>query len=91
MLGIGFHSFIDGFIYSITVAVSVFTGLLTATGMALDAFPEGMIPCLLLALAGFSEKSSFLPAFLTAAITTPAGIVVSYPSIASPRRFSVRF
>jgi zinc and cadmium transporter len=33
MLGIGFHSFIDGFIYSITFTVSIFTGLLAATGM----------------------------------------------------------
>ncbi len=33
MLGIGFHSFIDGFIYSIAFTVSVLTGFLATTGM----------------------------------------------------------
>jgi zinc transporter ZupT len=41
MLGIGLHSFIDGFIYSITFSVSIFTGALAATGMVLHEFPEG--------------------------------------------------
>jgi zinc transporter ZupT len=45
MLGIGFHSFIDGFIYAITFTVSIFTGLLAATGMVLHEFPEGIIGC----------------------------------------------
>jgi hypothetical protein len=35
MLGIGFHSFIDGFIYAITLTVSIFTGQLAATGIVL--------------------------------------------------------
>jgi zinc and cadmium transporter len=81
MFGIGFHSFIDGFIYSITFTVSVFTGLLTATGMVLHEFPEGIITYLLLIRAGFSEKFSFLLAFLAAAVTTPMGMLLSYPYI----------
>lgn len=81
MFGIGFHSFIDGFIYSITFTVSVFTGLLAAAGMVLHEFPEGIITYLLLIRAGFSKKSSFLLAFLAAAITTPMGMLVSYPYI----------
>ncbi|MFZ7111909.1 MAG: ZIP family metal transporter, partial [Desulfatiglandales bacterium] len=68
MVGIAFHSFIDGFIYSITFTVSVFTGLLAATGMVLHEFPEGIITYLLLLRAGFSEKWSFLLAFLAAAV-----------------------
>jgi len=81
MIGIGFHSFIDGFIYSITFTVSVFTGLLAATGMVLHEFPEGIITYLLLIRAGFREKTSFLLAFLAAAATTPLGMLVSYPYI----------
>jgi ZIP family zinc transporter/zinc and cadmium transporter len=81
MFGIGFHSFIDGFIYSITFTVSVFTGLLAATGMVLHEFPEGIITYLLLIRAGFTEKWSFLLAFLAAAVTTPLGMLVSYPYI----------
>ncbi|MBN1625518.1 MAG: ZIP family metal transporter [Deltaproteobacteria bacterium] len=81
MFGIGFHSFIDGFIYSITFTVSVFTGFLAATGMVLHEFPEGIITYLLLLRAGFTKRASFLLAFFSAALTTPLGMVVSYPYI----------
>jgi zinc and cadmium transporter len=81
MLGIGLHSFIDGVIYSITFTVSIFTGLLTATGMVLHEFPEGIITYLLLLRGGFSKRKSLLLAFIAAAITTPAGMLVSFPYI----------
>jgi zinc transporter ZupT len=81
MLGIGFHSFIDGFVYSITFTVSIFTGLLAATGMVLHEFPEGIITYLLLIRGGFKERTSLLLAFLAAALTTPLGMLVSYPYI----------
>ena len=81
MLGIGFHSFIDGFIYSITFTVSIFTGLLAATGMVLHEFPEGIITYLLLIKAGFNVRMSLLLAFLAAALTTPLGMLISYPYI----------
>jgi zinc transporter ZupT len=81
MLGIGFHSFIDGFIYSITFTVSIFTGLLTAIGMVLHEFPEGIITYLLLLRAGFSERKALLLAFIAAALTTPAGMLISFPYI----------
>lgn len=81
MFGIGFHSFIDGFVYSITFTVSLFTGLLAATGMVLHEFPEGIITYLLLLRAGFSERMSFFLAFAAAALTTPVGMLVSYPYI----------
>jgi ZIP family zinc transporter/zinc and cadmium transporter len=81
MLGIGFHSFIDGVVYSITFTVSVFTGLLTATGMVLHEFPEGIITYLLLLRGGFSAKTSLVLALVAASITTPLGMLVSYPYI----------
>jgi ZIP family zinc transporter/zinc and cadmium transporter len=81
MLGIGFHSFIDGFIYSITFSVSVFTGALAATGMVLHEFPEGIITYLLLLRGGFSEKTSLILAILSASLTTPLGMLVSWPYI----------
>lgn len=84
MLGIAFHSFIDGFIYSITFTVSIFTGILAATGMVLHEFPEGIITYLLLLRGGFKVRTSLLLAFLSAALTTPLGMLVSYPYI---RRF----
>jgi zinc and cadmium transporter len=81
MLGIGFHSFIDGVVYSITFTVSIFTGVLAATGMVLHEFPEGIITYLLLLRGGFSEKTSMILALLAASITTPLGMLVSYPYI----------
>ena len=81
MLGIGFHSFIDGFIYSITFTVSIFTGVLAATGMVLHVFPEGIITYLLLKRGGFQERTSLLFSFFAAALTTPLGMLVSYPCI----------
>jgi zinc transporter ZupT len=81
MLGIGFHSFIDGFIYSITFTVSIFTGLLAASGMVLHEFPEGIITYLLLVRAGFRVRTSLVLAFLAAAVTTPLGMLASYPYI----------
>ena len=82
-LGIGFHSFLDGFIYSITFTVSVFTGSLATIGMILHEFPEGIITYLMLIRGGFSQRKATLLAFLTAALTTPLGMLVSYPLLSS--------
>ena len=81
MLGIGFHSFIDGVIYSVTFNVSILTGVLAAIGMVLHEFPEGIVTFVLLERGGFSRKKSALCAFMAAAISTPLGTLVSYPFI----------
>ena len=81
MFGIGFHSFIDGVVYSITFSVSVFTGTLTAIGMVLHEFPEGIVTYVLLIRGGFTKKKAFLLAFFAAALTTPLGTLISFPLI----------
>ncbi|THG82609.1 ZIP family metal transporter [Pseudomonas sp. A-1] len=81
MLGIGFHSFIDGFIYSIAFTVSLLTGYLATVGMVLHEFPEGIITYLLLVRGGVSERSALWLAFMAAAATTPLGMLVSWPLI----------
>jgi zinc transporter ZupT len=83
MLGIGFHSFLDGVIYSIAFNVSVFTGILTAIGMVLHEFPEGVVTFLLLERSGFDKRRSTWFAIMAAAITTPIGALVSYPFISN--------
>ncbi len=83
MLGIGFHSFIDGVIYSVTFNVSALTGVLAAIGMVLHEFPEGIVTFILLERAGFSRRKSALYAFLAAALSTPLGTVISFPLIES--------
>ncbi len=81
LLGIGLHSLIDGFIYSVTYTVSTFTGILTTLGMILHEFPEGIVTYLLLRESGFTEKRSFWLAFAAAALTTPAGMLLSFPFV----------
>ena len=81
MLGIGFHSFIDGVIYSVTFNVSILTGVLAAIGMILHEFPEGIVTFVLLERGGFDRRRSALYAFLAAAISTPLGTLVSFPFI----------
>lgn len=81
MIGIGFHSLIDGVVYSIAFSVSIFTGFLATAGMILHEFPEGIITYLLLVKGGFKERSAMILAFLTAALTTPIGMLISYPII----------
>ena len=86
MLGIGFHSFIDGFIYSIAFTVSILTGYLATMGMVLHEFPEGIITYLLLVRGGLPEPRAMVLAFLAAAATTPLGMLVSYPLITEIER-----
>lgn len=81
MLGIGLHSLIDGVIYSITFNVSIFTGVLAATGMVFHEFPEGVITFVLLERGGFGRRRAALYAFLAAAFSTPLGAALSYPFI----------
>ena len=81
MLGIGFHSLIDGVIYSVTFNVSMFTGVSAAIGMILHEFPEGIVTFVLLERGGFSRRKSALYAFLAAALSTPLGTLVSNPFI----------
>lgn len=89
MLGIGFHSFIDGFIYSIAFTVSILTGFLATLGMVLHEFPEGIITYLLLVRGGFKERKAMFLAFLSAALTTPLGMLVSYPLISAIDRHAL--
>lgn len=83
MLGIGFHSFVDGFVYSIAFTVSILTGYVATLGMVLHEFPEGIITYLLLVRGGFEEDKAMALAFLAAAATTPLGMLVSYPLISA--------
>jgi len=81
MVGIGFHSLLDGVIYSVAFNVSIFTGFLAATGMVLHEFPEGIVTFLLLKRGGFNKERSTWIAAAAAAVSTPFGTLVSYPFI----------
>ncbi|MFW6154972.1 MAG: ZIP family metal transporter [Planctomycetota bacterium] len=79
MLGIGLHSFIDGWIYSVTFSVEIFTGVLAAIGMILHELPEGIIVYVALQRGRYQGRRAWWYAFLAAAVTTPAGALISYP------------
>lgn len=81
MLGIGLHSFVDGIIYSVTFTVSIFTGTLAAIGMVLHEFPEGIVTYLLLVRGGMRQRTALLLALVAAGLTTPLGMLVSYPAV----------
>lgn len=81
VIGIGFHSFVDGLVYTVTFSVSIFTGVLAAAGMVLHEFPEGIITYMLLIRGGFSRNKATLLAFAAAALSTPMGTLTSYPVI----------
>lgn len=81
LAGIGFHSFIDGVVYSISFSAGTFTGAVVSLGMVLHEFPEGIVTYTLLIRGGFSESRAFRMAFLAAALTTPVGTVASFPFI----------
>lgn len=81
VLGIGVHSFIDGVVYAVTYKVGLFTGTLAALGMVLHEFPEGIVTYLLLVHGGLRPRSALWLALLAAAVTTPLGTLVSYPTV----------
>lgn len=78
MFGIGFHSFVDGVMYSVTFTVSFFTGVVAALGMVLHEFPEGIITYVLLLRSGFGDRKALVLALVSAAATTPLGTLMSY-------------
>jgi zinc transporter ZupT len=81
LIGIGIHSFIDGVIYSVTFSVSALTGALAALGMILHEFPEGIFTYVLLLRGGFADRPALVASLFAAALTTPIGMLVSYPIV----------
>lgn len=79
ILAIASHSFIDGIVYSVTFAASFTTGVFAAIGLILHEFPEGVIAFAILRRHGVSNRASFFWAFLSAAATTPFGVLISGP------------
>ena len=81
MLGIGYHSLLDGVIYMVTFNVSIFTGVLSAVGMILHEFPEGVVTFALLTEGGFDRRRAAIYTLLAAALSTPLGALVAYPFV----------
>lgn len=80
---IGFHSFVDGVIYTITFSASTVIGILSATGLVAHEFAEGVITYTFLSAGGLPPKKAALYAFFVAGLTTPLGAFVVYPFIST--------
>lgn len=83
LVAIGIHSFLDGVIYAVTFAASFEAGVFAAVSLILHEFPEGVIAFTILRRHGFTNRQSFLYAFLAAAATTPLGVIASGPFVYS--------
>jgi len=83
VIGIGFHSLVDGIIYSVTFSVSTLLGVLSVFGLVLHEVPEGAMCYVLLLRSGYGRRQSFLGAAAAAALSTPLGAFASYPFIDS--------
>jgi zinc transporter ZupT len=81
VLAIGYHSLVDGMIYSVTFSIGAFTGWLTAVGMILHEFPEGVVAYALLQRSGVTRSRAVLWAILATAVSTPAGAFIAYPFV----------
>jgi len=81
LLGIGFHSFLDGITYSVAFAAGELTGLLIALGLILHEFPEGIVTYSLLVCSGFSDRRALWLALAAAGFSTPLGAIFAAPFV----------
>lgn len=73
LVGISIHSFVDGLEYPVLFAHDLFTGLLTASGLIIHEFAEGVIVFALMKTAGVRSFTAAATALALAAMTTPLG------------------
>jgi zinc transporter ZupT len=81
LLGIAFHSFLDGLIYAVGFAAGELTGFLIAPGLILHEFPEGVVTYSLLVCSGFAERRALWLTLAAAALSTPLGTILSIPLV----------
>lgn len=82
LVGLSFHSLLDGIVYSVSFSASPITGLMVAAGMIAHEFPEGIVTYALLRCGGVAAGRAALLAFLAAGLTTPLATAISYPLVA---------
>ncbi len=81
VIGIGFHSFIDGLQYGVLYEIDTQTGMAASAGLIAHEFAEGVILFSILQRAGLSNRVAFLGGFVGAALTTPLGALVAESQI----------
>jgi len=80
VLGIGFHSLIDGIIISVGFQISFDLGLISAIAVIAHEFPEGLVTYSTLIHSNFNKNKSLLFSILVS-IATPLGAILAFPFI----------
>jgi len=83
LVAIALHSLIDGMIMAVTFRAETFTGVLSAVGLVLHEFPEGILVYVLMLRGGYDTRWALGLAFAAAAMTTPIGVLIAAPLIGS--------
>ncbi|MEM9705668.1 MAG: ZIP family metal transporter [Pseudomonadota bacterium] len=81
VIGIAFHSFVDGLEYPILFADDFFSGALAASGLIMHEVAEGVIVFALLTRAGLSVFPAAFIALCAASLTTPLGAVTALTAL----------
>lgn len=82
LVGLSFHSLIDGLIYSVSFSVSPMSGLLVAAGMIAHEFPEGIVTYALLRCSDVAAGRATLLSFMAVGLSTPFGTALSWLFVA---------
>lgn len=77
LIGIGFHSLLDGIIIGVGFEISFTLGLIATFSVLLHEIPEGISTVSVLLHSGYSKKRAILFSWLVA-IATPIGAILSY-------------
>jgi len=77
ILGIAFHSFVDGLEYPVLFKYDIFSGLMATSGLILHELAEGVVVFALLRRAKVGTPIAVVLALIAAALTTPIGAFVS--------------
>jgi len=77
LLGIGFHSLLDGIVIGIGFEISFSLGIIATLSVLLHELPEGISTISVLLHSGYERKKAVLYSWLVA-MATPVGAVISF-------------
>jgi len=77
ILGIGFHSFVDGLEYPVLFEYDVFAGFMAVSGLIIHELAEGVIVFGLLTKRHVGTSLAVVIALIASAFTTPLGAFIS--------------
>lgn len=80
LLGIGFHSLLDGIVIGVGFEISFSLGLIATLSVLLHELPEGISTVSILLHSGYQRNKAVFYSWLVA-LATPLGAILSYATI----------